>query len=171
MRLALLGEERVESSGKGRSDIRQAVYRQAIAIVGPPADDGSRRGQFEVPAGAVPSFNLQRHHLGWYVAVALGGRLRGEVRFPVTVVPVPPNPLPPGDGPSRLSDEAAALWIEGGRTVFLPGATLEGGYEVHGLDNAGPLRTAATLPHSPNLIATGTPTFEADGHSRWCTPR
>src|SRR5207249_2889331 len=110
---------------------RHTACRQAIDVEEAPAERALQT-QFDIPAEAMPSFELEHHQLAWYIAVGLGKSFLGDLRYPVTITPAAPPPdLPPTQEKSARRDfKSAALWIEGDPSAFLPGATLEGGYSI-----------------------------------------
>jgi hypothetical protein len=145
LQLALVSEEESRASGSnkgGNNTKRHTASRQAIDIKEQPAPDGALYLQCDVPAGAMPSFELGHHQLAWYFTVDLGRRFLGDLRYPVTVAPAaaPPDLPLPQDKPAQGDFASGSLWIDEETTSFLPGATLEGGCSVRPTDH--PLRTA-----------------------------
>jgi hypothetical protein len=144
LQLALVSEEEARASGSnkgGNNTKRHTACRQAIEVEEAP-DESALQAQFDVPAEAMPSFELGHHQLAWYITVGLGIRFLGDLRYPVTITPAaaPPDVPPTQEKPARRDFASASLWIDGETSSFLPGATLEGGCSVRPTDH--PLRTA-----------------------------
>jgi hypothetical protein len=119
----------------------KVVWRQPIALDDPGRFDDVRRGAVEVPP-APGSFALELHKVRWSLQARLGPWL---ARYQVEVRCAPPEagdlPSPTEDRPPhRVSVGGAALWIEGGRDVFLPGQTLTGGFQVGTERDGAPLQ-------------------------------
>jgi hypothetical protein len=145
VRCALICEEEaVGGGGRGRATTRHLASAIPVELDGPPDSAGIGTGQLAVPARAVPSLRTGYHQVGWYVRVTLGGWLPGQLFYPVTVEPPPPEewpPAPPSGEEPRLDDGPVSLWIDGAHRTFAPGAELTGGYAIRPLDGA-PLRSA-----------------------------
>jgi hypothetical protein len=143
LRLELLCEEDAYTGthkGRPQTETRR-VLRQPVPL-DTPADLGDvRRGQIDVPP-APGSFSLRLHRVRWCLQARLGF---WALRYPVKVQerPLEAGDLAPpaGERPSnRVELGVVSLWLDGDTNIFLPGATMTGGYHVRTHPDAVPLR-------------------------------